>query len=86
MHYLLDLVIMKSIINYFVIMLTLILFVLALFTKGLTHDILLEAAVFLVSAKIILATFRTEKLSADIKKHLDEIDSKLDRLTDKKQE
>jgi hypothetical protein len=33
---------------------TLVLFVAALFFKGLTHDLFLEAGVFLVSMKIIL--------------------------------
>jgi len=37
-----------------VIVLTVGLFALALFIKGFTHEILLEAAVFLVSVKLIL--------------------------------
>jgi hypothetical protein len=41
-----------------VILVTLILFVTALFAKGLTHDLLLEAGVFLVSVKLILMTYR----------------------------
>ena len=41
-----------------VILITLVLFVLALFEKGLTHDVLLEAGVFLVSAKLILMVYR----------------------------
>jgi hypothetical protein len=41
-----------------VIALTLVLFVLALFEKGLTHDMLLEAGVFLVSAKLILMSYK----------------------------
>lgn len=40
--------------NTSVIALTFILFVAALFTKGFTHDLLLEAGVFLVSVKLIL--------------------------------
>jgi hypothetical protein len=42
-----------------VAVITLILFVAALFTKGLTHDLFLEAGVFLVSVKIILMAYRT---------------------------
>ena len=38
--------------------LTLVLFVVALFAKGLTHDLLLEAGVFLVSVKLILAAYK----------------------------
>jgi len=41
-----------------VILTTLVLFVLALFTKGFTHDLLLEAGVFLVSVKLIMMAYR----------------------------
>ena len=41
-----------------VMALTLILFVVALFAKGLTHDLLLEAGVFLVSVKLILVAYK----------------------------
>ena len=37
---------------------TLVLFVVALFEKGFTHDLLLEAAVFLVSAKLVLLAYK----------------------------
>jgi hypothetical protein len=37
---------------------TLVLFVVALFEKGFTHDLLLEAAVFLVSAKLVLLSYK----------------------------
>jgi hypothetical protein len=37
---------------------TLILFVAALFSKGLTHDLLLEAGVFLVSVKLMLMSHK----------------------------
>jgi hypothetical protein len=38
--------------------LTLVLFVVAVFAKGLTHDLLLEAGVFLISVKLILAAYK----------------------------
>jgi hypothetical protein len=38
--------------------LTLALFVAALFAKGFTHDLLLEAGVFLVSVKLILVAYK----------------------------
>jgi hypothetical protein len=41
-----------------VIVVTFILFVSAVFTKGFTHDILLEAAVFLVSVKLIIMAYK----------------------------
>ncbi len=37
-----------------VIIITFVLFILALFSKGLTHDLLLESGVFLVSVKLIM--------------------------------
>jgi hypothetical protein len=49
-----------------VIIITFILFVIALFTKGLTHDILLEAGVLLVSVKLIIMAYRTEVFYQDI--------------------
>ena len=61
-----------------VIAITFVLFTIALFTKGFTHDLLLEAGVFLVSVKLILMSYKNsvnnkkllEELS-DIKKTLD---------------
>ena len=41
-----------------VIIVTFVLFTMALFTKGFTHDLLLEAGVFLVSVKLILMAFK----------------------------
>lgn len=42
-----------------VIFVTLILFTVALFTKGMTHDLLLEAGIFLVSVKLIMMAYST---------------------------
>lgn len=48
-----------------VIIITFILFAVALFTKGFTHDLLLEAGVFLVSVKLILMGYHNSvKLKA----------------------
>ena len=41
-----------------VIALTLTLFVIALFVKGFSHDMLLECGVFLVSVKLILMSHK----------------------------
>ena len=41
-----------------VIVITFVLFVLALLTKGFTHDLLLEAGIFLVSVKLILMAYK----------------------------
>ena len=56
-----------------VIFVTFVLFVLALFTKGLTHDILLEGAVFLVSVKLILMAYRHSETTASLHRKLDAI-------------
>ncbi len=54
-----------------VITVTLILFLSALFVKGFTHDLLLEAAVFLVSVKLIIITYRNSQGVESIEKKLD---------------
>lgn len=42
--------------NWSVLGVTFVLFVMAVFTQGMTHDILLETGVFLISVKLILST------------------------------
>ena len=65
--------------NYFdpasivVILITLVLFITALFYKGLTHELLLEAGVFLVSVKIILMSYKNSVFINDLKKELRDI-------------
>jgi len=61
---------MVKYISALVIILTFVFFVLALFTKGLTHDMLLEAGVFLVSAKLIIMTYKIDKTETEIKNML----------------
>lgn len=60
-----------------VIVLTFVLFVTALFTKGMTHDILLEAGVLLVSVKLILMAYRNSVTANTIHQKLDRIYMKL---------
>lgn len=62
-----------------VISITFILFVLALFTKGMTHDILLEAGVLLVSVKLILMAYRTGMYYHNILKELNDIKESLNK-------
>ena len=62
-----------SITDLVVIIATIILFVMALFIKGLTHDILLEAGVLLVSIKIIMMNYKNIISNQKIIKELDEI-------------
>ncbi len=56
-----------------VIIITFILFILALFSTGFTHDLLLEAGVFLVSVKLIMMTYNNNLLAEHMKKELTEI-------------
>jgi hypothetical protein len=54
-----------------IILTTLGLFIAALFVKGFTHDLLLEAAVFLVSVKLIILSYRNSKGVEAIQDKLD---------------
>ena len=56
-----------------VIVITFILFVMALFFTGLTHALLLEAGVFLVSVKLILMAYKSSVSSAQIESELQKI-------------
>lgn len=60
-----------------VIALTLILFIAALVIKGLTHDLLLEAGVFLVSVKLILMSHKNSVLAIETEHRLEEIQATL---------
>jgi hypothetical protein len=62
-----------------VILMTLVLFVAALFEKGFSHDLLLEAGVFLVSVKLIIMSYKSARRSAELKERLDEIHGALRR-------
>ena len=56
-----------------IIIITFVLFIIALFVKGITHDLLLETGVFLVSVKLILMAYRNRVATITIEKKLDEI-------------
>jgi hypothetical protein len=65
--------------NYFdtwsivVVITTFILFFLALFVKGFTHDLFLEAGVFLVSVKLIMMGYKNSVDLAKLQKEIKEI-------------
>src|SRR5450432_2068492 len=59
---------------------TLVLFVVALFEKGFTHDLLLEAAVFLVSAKLVLLSYKASVNNDAIGGQLGEMTRSLTRI------
>lgn len=50
---------------------TFVLFVAALFVKGVTHDLFIEAGVFLVSVKIILMAYKNSVAMKEVHKKLD---------------
>lgn len=63
--------------SLFVIAITFMLFVSAVFTKGLTHDLLLETAIFLVSVKLIIMAYKNIDATDSLHQKLDEINKKL---------
>jgi hypothetical protein len=62
-----------------IIVLTCGLFVLALFLKGFTHELLLEAGVFLVSLKLILMARKNTETENRLERQLTRIEELLAR-------
>ena len=62
-----------STVDLIVIIITFLLFITALFVKGLTQDILIEAGVLLISIKIIVMNYRITVSNKAILEKLDEI-------------
>ena len=56
-----------------VILITALLFTVALFVTGFTHGLLLEAGVLLVSIKLVMMAYRNSINYEDVKKELNEI-------------
>lgn len=69
--------------SFVITIITFGLFMAALFTKGLTHDLFLETGVFLVSVKIIIMAYKNSvsvsRLEEKLNKILDEL-KKPDKL------
>ena len=59
---------------------TLVLFIVALFEKGFTHELLLEAAVFLVSAKLVLLAYKASVNNDVLAGQLAEMSRSLTRI------
>jgi hypothetical protein len=66
-----------------VVLLTFVLFLVALFEKGFTRDILLEAGIFLVSLKLILMAHKNSTLAEKLDERLDHIQQSLGRIEDR---
>jgi hypothetical protein len=62
-----------------VALITLALFLAALFTKGINHDLFLEAGVFLVSVKIIVMAYKNGVAVGHLSEKLDKILAELAR-------
>lgn len=62
-----------------VIVITTILFVAAIFLKGFTKDLLLEAGVLLVSIKLILMNHKNAVVSEEILRELNELKKTLNK-------
>ena len=67
-----------------IVFITLLLFLLALFLKGLTHDLLLETGVFLVSVKLIMMSYKNTVIALRVDSHLNQIQSMLRSLQDQR--
>ena len=66
-----------------VIVITFVLFAIAVFEKGLTHDLLLEAGVFLVSVKLIIMSAKMTRAADVTHQRLGALQAAIDKLTPK---
>ena len=66
--------------SYVVIVITFILFAIALFFKGITHDLLLEAGVFLVSVKLVMMSYKNNEFTKHLDDELHEIKDILNKI------
>jgi Flp pilus assembly protein TadB len=66
--------------SWLVILVTLILFVVAVFIKGVGHGLMLEAGVFLVSVKLIVMVYGSSVAARRLSEELTEIRAPLSRL------
>ena len=63
-----------------IILITFLMFVTALFLKGIGHDLLLEGAVFLVSVKLIMMAYKNSVAATKLNGRLNELQSTLLRI------
>jgi hypothetical protein len=66
--------------SWVVMLTTFLMFIAALFLKGLGHDLLLEGAVFLVSVKLIMMAYKNNVTASKLNGRLDELQSVLARI------
>jgi hypothetical protein len=63
-----------------IIVVTFVLFALSLFTKGFTHDLLLESGIFLVSVKLIMFAYKSNVMKESIENKLDAIHAAITQI------
>jgi hypothetical protein len=63
-----------------VIGLTFLLFAAALFAKGFSEELLLEAGVFLVSVKLIIMAYKDNVASRELLRRIEQLQSTVNRL------
>ena len=66
-----------------VIVITFVLFIVALSVKGFTHNLLLEAGVFLVSVKLIMMAYGNSVSTKDLRGRLERIEKTLQQIKSK---
>ena len=66
--------------SWVVMSMTSVLFVVALFLKGFSHDLFLEAGVFLISLKLIMMAYKHSVVATELKVRLDDVQAVLTRL------
>ncbi len=69
--------------SLFIILITFLLFTVALFVKGFTKDLLIEIGIFLVSVKLILMAYNNSVISSKLLAELEEIQKVLGIPVDK---
>jgi hypothetical protein len=67
-----------------VMVVTFVLFVVALFVGGFTHNLFLEAGVFLVSVKLIVGAYKNSVTMEELRRKLEEIHSAVLRLEERR--
>ncbi len=76
---------MKKILEHFdlssmlIIAVTFVLFAIALFSTGFTHDLFLESGVLLVSVKLIIMAYKNSRANQKIMQELHDIKKLLDK-------
>ena len=69
-----------DLVSQLVIVLTFVLFVVALWIKGFGHGLLLEAGVFLISVKLIMMAHKNSLLAKDLDDRLERIEATLTQM------